>query len=369
MQEHSLQNKKEEVFRLQKVSIALLQKLISIPSFSGNENNSASYIYECLLSQNIQVQRHKNNIWARNKYFDKNKDTILLNSHHDTVQPNNGYSRDPFDPLIDGGLLFGLGSCDAGGALVSLLAAFLYFYPKVLNYNLVFAGTAEEETSGINGLESLLTNSTFTDSLSGAVSAIVGEPTSMQMAVAEKGLLVLDCTAFGKAGHAAREEGENAIYKVMQDIHWFRTFCFPKVSEFLGPVKMSVTSIESPNRLHNVVPSECRYIVDVRINEMYSLDEVVNIIQSNISGKVVPRSLRLKSSIISMEHPLVKAGTSIGLKCYGSPTTSDKALMTFPALKIGPGDSSRSHTSNEFIKLDEIINGILTYIDLLNKLL
>ncbi len=270
---------------------------------------------------------------------------------------------DPFSPIEKEGKLFGLGSNDAGGCLVSLIATFIHFYSQQnLQYNLVLAATAEEEISGKNGIELLLLQLPNIDC------AIVGEPTLMNMAVAEKGLLVLDCTAYGKAGHAAREEGANAIYKAIKDIEWFRTFKFDKVSDLLGQNKMSVTIINAGSQ-HNVVPSECKFTVDIRVNELYDFDEVINIIKQNIQSEVVPRSLRLRSTNIALDHPLVKAGLDLNRVYYGSPTTSDKALMNFPVLKIGPGDSARSHSGDEFIFVDEIKNGIELYIQLLNKVI
>jgi len=259
--------------------------------------------------------------------------------------------------------LFGLGSNDAGGCLVSLIVTFIHFYTQQnLKYNLVLAVTAEEEISGKNGIELLLSQLPKIDC------AIVGEPTLMNMAVAEKGLLVLDCTAHGKAGHAAREEGDNAIYKAIKDIEWFRTFKFDKVSDLLGPNKMSVTIINAGSQ-HNVVPGECKFTVDIRVNELYDFDEVVNIIKQNIQAEVAPRSLRLRSTNIELSHPLIIAGLDLNRTYYGSPTTSDKALMNFPALKMGPGDSARSHSADEFIYVDEIRHGIELYIQLLNKVI
>ena len=285
----------------------------------------------------------------------------MLNSHHDTVKPNPQYTKDPFSPLIEDGKLFGLGSNDAGGGLVSLLATFLYYYDKAsLKYNVIFAATAEEEISGTGGIEYTLPYLPAIDC------AIVGEPTEMQMAVAERGLMVLDCVSHGKAGHAARDEGENAISKSLKDIEWFNSYQFPKVSSLLGANKMSVTVIETENKAHNVVPAQCKFVVDTRINELYSFEEVLDIIKANVKSDIKPRSTRLRSTSIALEHPLVKAGASIGRTSYGSPTTSDKALMPFPALKIGPGDSARSHTANEYIYIDEIKNGIELYILLLN---
>ena len=305
-----------------------------------------------------------NNVLALNKYFDGTRPTLLLNSHHDTVKPNSNYTRDPFLPAIENGKLFGLGSNDAGGCLVSLMMTFLHFYEIAdLKYNLAFAATAEEEISGQGGIEMAL------EYLPKIDCAIVGEPTQMQMAVAEKGLVVLDCIARGKAGHAARNEGENAIYKAIKDIEWINTYQFQKISDLLGPVKMSVTVIETDNKAHNVVPAQCKFVTDVRVNELYTLEEAVNIIKQNIQSEIIPRSFRIRSTSISLQHPLVQSGVRLGLSYYGSPTTSDKALMNFPALKIGPGDSARSHMADEFIFVDEIENGIDTYVNLLKCIL
>ena len=355
-------------------SIDLLKQLIVIPSFSKEENKTADIIEAFLNSKNVETCRFLNNVCARNKYFDESKPTLLLNSHHDTVKPNKGYTLEPFSPIEKDGKLFGLGSNDAGGCLVSLIAAFLHFYEhENLKYNFVLAATAEEEISGSNGIEALLKSEHFLKSVSEFTEhpfrgwgCIVGEPTQMNMAVAEKGLLVLDCTVHGKAGHAAREEGDNAIYKAIKDIEWFRTHKFDKVSDLLGPMKMSVTIINAGSQ-HNVVPAECKFTVDVRVNELYTFEEVLEIINQNVQSDVQPRSVRLRSSSIALDHPIVKAGVKLGRKYFGSPTTSDKALMPFPALKIGPGDSARSHTADEFIYVDEIKEGIELYISLLNE--
>ncbi len=345
-------------------AIDLLKQLIATPSFSKEEDNSSAIIKNFLDKHSVKTEQYLYNIWARNKYFDAAKPTILLNSHHDTVRPNKGYTLDPFSPIEKDGRLFGLGSNDAGGSLVSLIAAFLYFHDKEdLKYNLLLAATAEEEISGHNGIEALLLHLGKIDF------AIVGEPTQMQMAVAEKGLMVLDCIVNGKAGHAAREEGDNAIYKAMTEIAWFNSYQFDKVSYLLGPNKTTVTVIETDNKAHNVVPAQCKYVVDCRINELYSFEEVLAIIKANVQSEVKPRSTRLRSSAISLDHPIVKAGTKLGRTYYGSPTTSDKALLNFPALKIGPGDSARSHTADEFIYINEIKEGIDLYIQLLNEIM
>lgn len=370
-----------EIDNLYNDALQLLQQLISIPSFSKEEDKSADAIENFLQSKKIITNRLLNNIWCTNKFFDESKPSILLNSHHDTVKPTKQYTRNPFEPLMEDGKLFGLGSNDAGGCLVSLIATFIHFYNhQNLKYNLVLAATAEEEISGKNGIELLLNNEEFIYKTARTLRtpfrvragcsscAIVGEPTLMNMAVAEKGLLVLDCTVFGKAGHAAREEGDNAIYKAMKDIEWIRNYKFNKVSDLLGPNKMNVTIMRAGSQ-HNVVPGECEFTVDIRINELYDFDEVLNIIKQNIQSDIVPRSLRLRSTNIDLNHPLVKAGLDLERTYYGSPTTSDKALMPFPSVKMGPGDSARSHSADEFIFVDEIKEGIKLYIQLLNKIL
>lgn len=365
------------ITNLQYKAISLLKELVSVPSFSKEENKTADAIEIFLHSAGIKTVRYLENVWAKNKYFDESKPTLLLNSHHDTVKPNKGYTLDPFSPIEKDGKLFGLGSNDAGGCLVSLIATFVYYYEKEnLNYNIILAATAEEEISGKNGIEALLNNAEFLQKTGQAAAlsfrgwgAIVGEPTLLQMAVAERGLMVLDCTSHGKAGHAARCEGENALYKAIKDIEWFKNYQLEKISALLGSSKMTVTVIETDNKAHNVVPSQCKYVVDVRVNELYSFDEILNIISQNIQSEVHPRSTRLRSTAISLDHPLVQAGKALGKNCYGSPTTSDKALMPFPALKVGPGDSARSHTADEFIFVDEIKTGIDFYIQLLKQLL
>lgn len=354
---------KASLHTLQEDAIELLKKLIATPSFSREEEHTATLLEVFLQAKGIEVHRHNNNIVARNQHFDPAKQTILLNSHHDTVKPNKAYTLDPFTPIEKDGKLYGLGSNDAGGSLVSIIATFVYFYDQPdLAFNLVLAATAEEEISGKNGVESVLP-------LLGKIDcAIVGEPTLLQMAVAERGLMVLDCTAYGKAGHAARGEGVNAIYRALKDIEWMHSFQFERVSSLIGPVTMNVTVIETDNKAHNVVPAQCKFVADVRINELYSFEEVLTTIRANVESEVVPRSDRLRSTMIPLAHPLVQAGLSLGKTYYGSPTSSDKALMPFPALKLGPGDSARSHTADEFIFIDEIKEGIELYIQLLNRL-
>jgi acetylornithine deacetylase len=347
------------IAQLQKDSLELLKKLISIQSFSKEEDKTADAIEQFLQNRGIKTNRKLNNIWAYNKHFDANKPILLLNSHHDTVKPNSGYTRDPYDAAIEGDKLFGLGSNDAGGCLVSLIGTFLYYFEQEgLKYNICLAATAEEEISGNDGLECVLPD------LGHLEFAIVGEPTQMNLAIAERGLLVLDCTSTGKAGHAAREEGDNAIYKALSDIEWFRNYRFPKVSEVFGPLKMTVTIINAGSQ-HNVVPATCTFTVDVRVTDAYTNEEVLEIIRANVSCEVKPRSIRLKPSSIDKEHPLVQSGIAMGRTTYGSPTTSDQALLSIPSVKVGPGDSGRSHMADEFIYVNEVAEGIELYIALL----
>jgi acetylornithine deacetylase len=342
-------------------ALALLKQLIAIPSFSKEEDKTADLIVTALEAKGVTVHRKANNVWAFNKHYDPSLPTLLLNSHHDTVKPNTGYTRDPFAATVEDYKLYGLGSNDAGGCLVALLATFLHFYGQEnLKYNLVYAGTAEEEISGRNGLEMILPE------LGELEAAIVGEPTQMHLAVAEKGLLVLDCIATGRSGHAAREEGLNAIYEALPDIQWFQTFRFPQASAHLGPVKMSVTMVQAGTQ-HNVVPDRCQFTVDVRLTDSYTMEEVLEVIRQHVKAEVTPRSTRLKPSSIPMEHPLVQAGIKLGRNTYGSPTTSDQALLSIPSLKLGPGDSARSHMADEFIYLKELEEGIALYIALLEQ--
>ncbi len=348
---------------LPSIAIGLLQQLISIPSFSKEEEKTANLLMGFFKHHGMEAMRKGNNVWSKNKFFDPIKPTILLNSHHDTVKPNPGYTRDPFWADLEDGKLYGLGSNDAGGPLVSLIMTFFYFYNEQnLTYNLVMAATAEEEISGTNGVELIWNDLPKIDF------ALVGEPTLTDIAVAEKGLLVLDCVAKGKAGHAAREEGVNAIYKSLKDIEWFHTFQFPKVSDSLGKVKMSVTVIHA-GQAHNQVPAECTFTVDVRVTDAYTLEEVLDIINHHVSCEVMPRSMRLRSSGVAEDHPLAAAGKSLGKKLYGSPTTSDQALIPVPSIKMGPGDSARSHSADEFIFVKEIEEGIDSYISLLEKII
>ena len=344
-------------------AIHLLQQLIQTPSMSREEGDTADLIFHFLQSQGLAPQRLHHNIWVKSDAYDPNNPTILLNSHHDTVKPAKGWTLDPFLPEYqEDGRLTGLGSNDAGASLVSLIAAFIYLNqsPQKYPFNLILAASAEEEISGKNGIEALLPQLGKIDL------GIVGEPTQMHMAIAEKGLMVLDCTVRGQSGHAARDEGENALYKAMPIIEWFRTHPFEKVSDFLGPVKTSVTQIAAGSQ-HNVVPDTCTFVVDVRTNECYSNQELFAYIDQQVACEVKARSFRLNSSRLAPSHPIVKAGQSMGLQPFGSPTLSDQALMPFPTLKIGPGDSARSHTADEYIFPKEIAEGIELYVKLLNN--
>ena len=348
-------------------AVSLLNELISTPSFSKEEDQTAGVICRFLGLHRVEHTRVDNNVFAFNRHFDPGKPTLLLNSHHDTVKPARGYTLDPFTPVEKEGKLFGLGSNDAGGPLVSLIATFLHFYEaEDLPWNIALAATAEEEISGPNGIEALLRNPHFLSPLQGKLPAcaIVGEPTQMQLAVAERGLMVVDAVAPGKAGHAARNEGDNAITHAVEDIQWILGYQFDKVSPLLGPTRMTVTVIETENKAHNVVPPSCRFVVDVRVNERYAFEEVLDIMRNHMQSALTPRSTRMRSTSIPADHPLVQAGIALGRTTYGSPTTSDKALMPFPALKMGPGDSARSHTPDEYILLEEIREGIELYIQL-----
>jgi acetylornithine deacetylase len=362
----------KNIAELKRNALILLSDLIAQPSFSREENLTGDIIYSFFEHLGIPCHRVKNNIWAYNKYFDPLKPTILLNSHHDTVKPNPGYTKDPFTPITEDGKLYGLGSNDAGGCLVSLLATFLYYHDATdLKYNICFAATAEEEISGANGMELFIQESAKIHALGRHPGdfAIIGEPTQMQMAVAEKGLLVLDCIVRGQAGHAARDEGINALYLALEDINRIKNHTFDKVSPFLGPVKMTVTSILTENKAHNVVPDTCSFVVDIRVNELYTFDEILDILQKNLTSVINPRSKRLRSSMIPENHPVVIAGKKMGKRVYGSPTTSDKALVGIPALKMGPGDSARSHTADEYIYINEIEEGINDYIKIVGNLI
>jgi acetylornithine deacetylase len=363
-QTNHIQNNSAQIALLQQEAKKLLEQLIATPSFSKEEELTADLIQAYLHQKKVKTERNKNNIWAINLHYDASKPTLLLNSHHDTVKPNKGFTLDPFTAIEKDGKLFGLGSNDAGGCLVSLIATFLYYYEQPnLPFNIILVASAEEEISGHDGIELVLPLLPKIDF------GIVGEPTLLEMAIAERGLLVLDVVANGKSGHAAREEGESALYNMLPTIEWFKNYEFEKVSELLGKVKMTVTVIETENKQHNVVPSSCKIVVDVRVNELYSFEEILETITKHVNATVTPRSLRMRSTGISMNHPLIKAGSALGKGYYGSVTTSDKALMPFPTLKMGPGDSARSHTADEFIFVKEIEEGINTYIQLIDKMI
>jgi acetylornithine deacetylase len=345
--------------RLLPTAVALLQQLIATPSFSTHEEGTAAVLEAFFQALGIPAQRQGNNVWVRARYWQESKPVVLLNSHHDTVKPAAGWQRDPFHPNLEDGSLYGLGSNDAGGPLVSLIAVFLHYYEREsLPFNLILAATAEEEISGTQGIAALLSE------LPPIALGIIGEPTQMQMAIAERGLMVIDAVVKGKAGHAAREEGINAIYLALEDIAWIRGYQFEQVSPLLGPVKAAVTQIQAGYQ-HNVVPDTCTYVIDVRTQECYTNAEVLDLLQRHTQADLKPRSLRLNPSGIPGSHPIVRAGLSMGLRTFGSPTLSDQALCPFPTVKIGPGDSARSHTADEFILLREIEEGIDIYIRLL----
>jgi len=340
-------------------AISLLKKLIETPSFSSEEEQTALLIENWFTQNNIPFKRENNNIWAFNKYFDESKPTLLLNSHHDTVRPNQAYTNDPFKAIIEDGKLYGLGSNDAGGCLVSLIATFTHFYAaENLPYNIVIVASAEEESSGKKGLNSVLKH------LPELECAIIGEPTLMQLAVAEKGLLVLDVKIKGTPSHAAHPNDDNAIYKTIPVMEWFKNYSFDKISEQLGPVKMTVTQINA-GKQHNVVPSECDLVIDIRVNDCYNNIEILETVKANVVAEVTPRSMHLNASSIPVTHGLVQAGIALGRTTYGSPTLSDQSVLYCKSLKLGPGESLRSHSANEFIYLNEIEEGVDLYIKIL----
>lgn len=345
-----------------KTAIDLLCRLIATPSLSRKEDQTAGIIESFLKEQGCTTFRKGNNVWVRSMIDDR-LPVVLLNSHHDTVKPVASWTRNPFKPSVEDGKLYGLGSNDAGASLVSLMIAFLHFAEqKDRNCNLIYAATAEEEITGKNGIAMIL------DDLGMLDLAIVGEPTQMQMAVAEKGLMVLDCETAGKTGHAARNEGINAVYLALDDIEWFRTFRFPHTSPLLGDVKMTVSMINAGYQ-HNIVPDICKYVVDVRTNEHYKNADALTIVRENMrNSTVTPRSTHINSSSIPMDHPFVQRGLSLGLTAFGSPTTSDQARIPYTSVKIGPGDSVRSHTADEYIFINEIKQGIELYVTLLDSL-
>ncbi|MFC0877425.1 M20 family metallo-hydrolase [Saccharicrinis sp. FJH2] len=342
-------------------AIEILKKLISIQSFSRNEKEAADCLQKEIEDLGYIVDRQDNNLVVRAHHWNDTKPVLLFNSHIDTVKPSDKWERDPFTPQVEDGKLYGLGSNDAGASVVSLLASFMILDQKEQPYNLIYVASVEEEISGLNGIASLI------EYLPQVAFAVVGEPTQMHMATAEKGLMVLDCTAMGKSGHAARNEGINAIYEAIPDIQWFKTHKFDRESEFLGEVKMTVTQIEA-GRQHNVVPDKCTFVVDIRSNELYNNEELHEIIQSHVKCEVVPRSYRLNSSATPMDHPVVLKGQKMGRETYGSPTTSDQAVLPFFSVKMGPGDSARSHTADEYIVLNEIREGVNIYCELFDGL-
>lgn len=342
-------------------AIELLKRLIATPSISRDEAKAADIVEEELRGLGFVPQRKMNNVWAMALEYDAQKPTILLDAHLDTVKPNAQWTRDPFSAVVEDGKLYGLGSNDTGGSLVALLAAFVRLSKSEQPYNLIFLASAEEEVTGVNGVRAVLPELGKIDF------AIVGEPTSLQPAVAEKGLMVLDCTAYGVAGHAAREEGVNAIYKALKDIEWFRTHRFERVSPLLGEVKMSVTGVQAGTQ-HNVVPAECKFMVDVRVNECYQNEELLELIRQSVECDVVPRSTHLNASAIALSHPAVERLVAMGKEPFGSPTMSNQAVMPFTTLKLGAGESSRSHTADEYILLSEIEEAVELYYALLDGL-
>lgn len=340
-------------------AVELLKKLIATPSVSRNEKDAADIMEQTIRSYGFEPQREANNLWIIDPHYDESRPNLLLNAHIDTVKPVASWSRDPFSPDVEDGVLYGLGSNDCGGGLCSLLQIFRMLTEKPQSYNLIYLASAEEEVSGKDGITRALPLLPHIDL------AIVGEPTGMNPAVAEKGLMVLDVIAHGKSGHAARNEGVNAIYEALDDMRWIRDYKFEKVSEFLGPTKMTLTVVNSGTQ-HNVIPDKCTMLVDIRTNEFYDNEEVYEFIRQHLKSEVKAHSFRLKSSRIDPEHPLIRKCVAMGMKPFGSPTLSDQALMHFPSFKLGPGESSRSHSANEFIRISEIRDAIAKYETLLD---
>lgn len=340
-------------------AVQLLKKLIATPSVSRNEKDAADIMEQTIRSYGFEPQREANNLWIIDPHYDESRPTLLLNAHIDTVKPVASWSCDPFSPDVEDGVLYGLGSNDCGGGLCSLLQIFRMLTEKPQSYNLIYLASAEEEVSGKDGITRALPLLPHIDL------AIVGEPTGMNPAVAEKGLMVLDVIAHGKSGHAARNEGVNAIYEALDDMRWIRDYKFEKVSEFLGPTKMTLTVVNAGTQ-HNVIPDKCTMLVDIRTNEFYDNEEVYEFIRQHLKSEVKAHSFRLKSSRIDPEHPLIRKCVAMGMKPFGSPTLSDQALMHFPSFKLGPGESSRSHSANEFIRISEIRDAIAKYETLLD---
>lgn len=343
-------------------AIELLKQLIATPSHTRDEGATADLLASFLEREGVTVERIHNNVIARSEGFDPARDTLLLNSHHDTVRPSASYTRDPYAPTIDDGQLYGLGANDAGASLVALVELFLTLRTAPLPFNLMLLLSAEEECGGEKGIRAVMP--LYGEQIT---MAIVGEPTSMQAAVAERGLVVLDCVAKGISGHAARGEGVNALYIALDDIARLRDFRFERKSEVLGPIHLTTTMISAGTQ-HNVVPDECRFVVDIRTTDAYTNEETVEVLRKALQSELTPRSTRIRASVISEEHPLVQAALKAGATTFVSPTTSDRTLMPFPALKIGPGDSSRSHTADEFVLLREIEQGLQTYLTIIENL-
>lgn len=355
-------NKRKNIMTKEKYvidAVELLERLIATPSVSRDEKNAADIMEEAIRSYGFEPHREANNVWAIDPGYDTAKPTLLLNAHIDTVKPVDSWQRDPFTPSMEGETLYGLGSNDCGGGLCSLLQIFRMLTQKPQKYNFIYLASAEEEVSGKDGISRALPLLPHIDL------AIVGEPTGMQPAVAEKGLMVLDVIAHGKSGHAARNEGINAIYEALDDMRWIRDYKFEKVSGFLGPTKMTLTVVNAGTQ-HNVIPDKCTILVDIRTNEFYDNEEVYNFICSQLKSEVKAHSFRLKSSHIDPSHPLIKKCVEMGMKPFGSPTLSDQALMPFQSFKLGPGESSRSHSADEFIKVSEIRDAIQKYETLLD---
>ena len=348
-------------------AVELLKKLIATPSVSRDEKAAADVLEAYMKEKGLNPLRHGNNVWCLSAHAlddggqAEKKPIILLNAHIDTVKPVAGWQHDPFSPTQEGDVLYGLGSNDCGGGLMALLQVFMLLKDCLQSYHLIYLASCEEEVSGKNGIESVLPLLPKIDF------AIVGEPTGMQPAIAEKGLMVIDATAHGKAGHAARNEGDNAIYHAMKDILWLSQWQFPKQTDLLGPVKNTVTIVNAGTQ-HNVIPDQCTFTIDVRSNECYTNEEIFAFFQEHLTSELKARSFRLSSSRIDESHPFVQACIKEGLKPFGSPTLSDQALMRFPSLKLGPGESSRSHTADEYIKISEIEDAISLYVKLLSSL-
>ena len=345
-------------------AVELLKVLVSTPSISREESDATDRLQlfiERGAPVRFEMHRHLNNLWCIAPGYDPLRPTLLLDAHIDTVKPVGSWSKHPFTPTVEGDIIYGLGTNDDGASLVTMLQVFYKLCEIPQQYNTIFLVSAEEEVSGKNGIEAVM------PLLPPVSCAIIGEPTGMNPAVAEKGLMVLDCTAKGVSGHAARNEGVNAIYKAIEDINWFKNYKFQNSSELLGDVKMTVTQINA-GKQHNVIPDSCSYVVDIRSNECYSNNDLLGIIEKNVGSEVKARSTRLNSSSIATGHPLVKRAIELGRKPFGSPTLSNQALLHIPTLKMGPGDSSRSHTANEYIRISEIREGIKLFTEMLDGL-